>query len=342
MSEDVDSKKNFKGLRIAGWCCLASAVILPFAITNGDNAFATGEFVGTFLMVMALVVIVTSLVFRRSSKETQERVTLATGIIMLGWSVLHTSSAKVEENHLKNAAKNYVSTVEKIKSSAPSITSPESASTPVVEKSSMTVLSPTTTTKESIANFLDQMAKVQKGQAEEVIALNAKFEQIDLSTTLVPQNLIRADGIAQSKTKMKQFEQLVHMRDKLYNDIASKNKKILLATGLSQTDKDEALEVFTKNWGRQAQILTSISSAQLNMIDATTKILDMCENGLGSFSVRDNNIMFQTQPQLDLYRSQMARLQKYAIEEGQATTAFTKLTEEVQGSTQRDLQKLIN
>lgn len=68
--------------------------------------------------------------------------------------------------------------------------------------------------------------------------------------------------------------------------------------------------------------MNDLEKAQRGITTVAASILTMCEDNLGKFMVKDNDILFQTEAQLAFYQEQMAKLQEFAEQEDTATNGL--------------------
>ncbi len=197
-----------------------------------------------------------------------------------------------------------------------------------------------TSDKKAIADLLNELATVHQQQGRKIIALNQRFEKVNLGAVLTPDNLTNRESINKSRSILKQFAELIGERDSMYASFAKEGEAILQASSIKPEAKIIALKVFHRNWTREKKYLDSLSAAQLNIVDSSSMVLNLADANFGSLVAKDGNILFRTQEQLDAYQLQLRRINEYAQDEQRASAGFQQATQEIQGNANKDLKAM--
>jgi BMFP domain-containing protein YqiC len=112
----------------------------------------------------------------------------------------------------------------------------------------------------------------------------------------------------------------------------------LKSSGFAPADLQAATHTFNENKARMQKLLNELDQVQRGSLDALTKALDLCESNLGQFVVKDGNVLFRTQGQLDQFRAQIAQLQRYAEKEQAATAAIASAMAQQRQRVQKELE----
>lgn len=338
-SENVS--RTTKSTKILAWVLLMSAWALPVlsGLTKSNLAFASGEFAGQLAMISALVMLVVWVVFRKSEPLTQAKSTVAVAIVMLIWSAYGTLTMRQQDTELKEAVARYQDAVKPAESLVEPAKAAPAPVTPVVP-----VTQPPVTAQEPpkvvLAGVLDKMAAVSKRQTEQMLALDRKFNAVDLGTVLVAENLVDGRAIARSRASVRTFSGLLDERARAYQAATAENEAVLRSSGLSPADLQAATSTFNEGKAKMQKLLADLDQAQRGSLDALITVLDLCESNLGQFMAKDGNVLFRTQEQLDLFRAQIARLQQYAEKEQAASAAIASAMAQQRQKTQKDLELL--
>jgi hypothetical protein len=166
-----------------------------------------------------------------------------------------------------------------------------------------------------MAQVLDRTAVIGRAKTAALQELDKKFDALDIEPILKPENLVDGNAIARSRATLKTFRGLIDERREVYKSTSEKIEAILRTSNLSRIDLQDAMARLNRSSGRTTKLLTDLDEVQLRTIDAISKILDMCENNLGKFRIQKGDMLFVTQAQLDLYRTQLTLIQDYAKQE---------------------------
>jgi hypothetical protein len=161
--------------------------------------------------------------------------------------------------------------------------------------------------------------------AETSGALDRKFNAVDLSTVLVPQNLLTAAGIKSSRATLDAYKGLIRERGAMLDKHFAATEQIMRGAGLSERELNNGLAGINSSKGPILQTYAELDAAQLASVKASADILTFAERGLGRITVQNGQLMFQTQPELDEYRRLMQVLTDVATKEDVVTQRVTAL-----------------
>lgn len=320
------------GLLATAWLIpLAWAVLYPSA-----SAFEAGEFLGQIVIVSAVIIAAVRFIFKNSSPLSNAKARLSVAIAMLVWSGTHFVIDAQDQAELKAALSNVEQALDHREQVMAGSTAENEPPAKLIKASTLTPASPESE-KAMVARFLNKVAEANRKQTERMQELNAKFEGLDLSSVLVPENLVDAEAIAQSKTTLNEFSRFLNERNRLFHSLTNENEAMLNTSGLPPKALETAMKGFNEGKASTVKLMTDLDKAQRGIVTAAARILAMCEENLGQFSVKGNNLMFRTEEQLAFYREQMAKLQEFAAEEEKATRGLAEVDAENRESVRRDL-----
>lgn len=151
--------------------------------------------------------------------------------------------------------------------------------------------------------------------ATEAGALERKFAAIDLSDVLKPENLTSGPAIAASRQKVRQVQALINERNTALRRYLADSAEYFRTVDIDEPSRREATSSFEPGRDNSLKAHNELGSAQFASLQSILEILDFAEKNLGRTSVQDDQIMFQTQPQLDQYQSIFASIQRAEAQE---------------------------
>jgi hypothetical protein len=284
-----------------------------------------------------LLAVIAWLITRKKSPITQDSVRLAvTGAIFI-WVIIECISVWHGGHQLRLAAKN----VENLYTPQSSIASANS-----VEKNHRNELpeekyspQPQLDNRAAAAALINKVVALQKLQNQEMQKLDEKFNALPMSTVLAAETLTSKERIIDAKNTMHRFVSLVKERRNLINKNYADSENLL--NGIDDpTDRAKAFEPFNKNKARQFPLYQKLDEAQLAVADTGLKILAFAESALGKTTLKDGQILFQNQTQLDTFNALMNQLTRNSQQEDAVTKALTEALKDHQQSIQADLKKI--
>jgi hypothetical protein len=174
-----------------------------------------------------------------------------------------------------------------------------------------------------------------KKYAEDIGALDRKFNSVDLGSILEPQSLLSKANIRVSRKKLDRYIALIAERDAILKQHFVLSEQIIRNAGLTDQEIQEALAGLNSNKVTIVQNYANLTTSQLATVKASQDILGFTEHGLGRISVQNGQLMFQTQLELDEYKRLMQVLTEAAATE-------EVITEKVTAQAQKSKQNLVN
>lgn len=170
--------------------------------------------------------------------------------------------------------------------------------------------------------LLDQIG--ESHQRQDVLAqeFSSKFAALDMDNVLTPVALTTANGITRSRATIQRLSELIEERRRLVAGFYYEGERTLRSSGLNQGNLQAELETFYATKKHMLALIGDLENTQRGIVIAAMKIINLCETSLGQLSVRDGNILFQSQEQLNTYRTQLDLVQQYAQKEEKATAAY--------------------
>lgn len=337
-----------KSAKRIGWGLVALALATPslMSATGFVSAFKAGELtvqVG-FVWLVAAVVIDLILKKRDATTKANGRIVAATLALVMALATgvsFYRDTQKVDVAKKELIEQFMRSTVEARTVTAqtapayelapvPPAAEPRAPSSPPVQKATVG-----RTEADRMAVLMGLMKERAKKYAEEIGALDSKFNSVDLGTILVPQSLMSKASIQVSRKKLDRYTALIAERDAILKQHFVLSEQIIRSAGLTEQEVQEALAGLNSNKGTVVQNYANLTTAQLASVKASQEILSFAERGLGRIFVQNGQLMFQTQPELDEYQRLMLELTDSAATEG-------AIAEKVTAQAQKSKQKLVD
>lgn len=331
----VHLEKRTRSLAI-GLLVMAWIMPLAWAFTPSASAFEAGEFFGQILMGSGLIIAVVGFIFRNSSPLSKAKARLAVAIVTLVWSGTHVVTGALDHAELRTALSNVEQSLDYTEQVVNEVLAGEQSPAKLI-KTSAPAAAPTESEKVLLARFLNKAADARRKQAEKMQELAAKFAETDLSTVLVPANLVDAEAISKSKKTLNEFSRFLNERNRLFYSLTDESETMLNNSGLPPKALETAMRAFNEGKTSTVKLMGDLDRAQRGIVTAAARILTMCEANLGQFEVKDDNLLFQTEEQLAFYQEQMAKLQEFAALEEKATKGLIEADAENRASVRRDL-----
>ncbi len=334
IQEDTQSAKK---IRRWAWIAIGVASVLPMlTIIESDSlAFKAGQHIAYLLFGVGFVGFITSLVFKKSTEEVKAKTSLTIGILAITYSAFTSLQWVNEIKEFRVSAVSFAKAVQEAE--AQPVTSTEQ---PIQTASQADSVKAIDTSKSAIVRMMDGISGNKKEQIARLKALQVKESQINTGEILKPETLVNAQAIASAQKELKKFSELIADREFIYSDYVNKTMKVMGSVGLTSNEKRDAIAGFNEIWLPQKKIMENISKAQRAVINSSTKIINLCEVNLGKFQVQNGQIMFQTQEQLTLYQTEMAKIQQAAQDESKASDAYQQMVIQSSQRMEKDLQKL--
>jgi hypothetical protein len=326
-----------------GWGLLVAALAAPSILGAAGvlSAFKVGEFtvqVG-FSWLVAAIVIDFILKKRDAVIKANGRIVAATLALVMALSV---SFTWYRDNQKVDTAKNELieqfmkSTVEaKNAAAAPEAPQPP-ASAQIPGPPAATAAAATTPTRASAVGseadravaFLQNMKGRAKKFAEDFAALDRKFTANDLSSVFKAENLVTGEGIRASRKKVETFKALINERNTILKQHFASSEALIRNSGLSEREMNEGLAGLNSGKDSTLRNYESLGVAQLSSLKLIGELLTFADNSVGRTSVKDGQIMFQTQSELDEYRRVFGAIMESAANEEVATQKVQEMAQQ--------------
>src|SRR5450830_1206917 len=113
------------------------------------------------------------------------------------------------------------------------------------------------------------------------------------------------------------------------------SEQIIRGAGLSEREVNNGMAGLNSNKGPISQNYAELTSVQFGSVKASSDLLNFAERGLGRITIENGQLMFQTQPELEEYRSLMQALSDAAAKED-------AVTQKVNAQAQKSKQSLVD
>lgn len=334
VQEDTTSAKK---IRRWAWIALGIASVLPMlTIMKSDSlAFKAGQHISYLLFGVGFVGFISFLVFKKNTDEVKAKTSLTICILALIYSAFTSLKWVNEVDEIRASAEIYAKAVQE-----ETATPVPPTETPIQQPPQTEPAKATYTSKSAIARMVDGVAVYKKEQITRLQALQAKEAQVNTGDVLKPETLVDEQAIANAKKELKKFADVIAEREFIFSDYVNKSMKVMDSVGLTAEEKRDAIAGFNENWLPVKKILEDISKAQKTVINSSLKIINLCEANLGKFQSQNGQILFQTQEQLTLYQTEMAKIQQAAQDESKASDAFQQPAIQSTQRMEKNLQKI--
>lgn len=335
MATEISGTTAKSAVRI-GWGLLVVALAVPSILGAAGilSAFKVGEFtvqVG-FSWLAAAVVIDLILKKRDSVIKANGRIVAATLALVAALSV---SLTWYRDNQNVDTAKKELieqfmkSTVEaKNAAAAPAAPQP-AASAQIPGPLAATAVVPAAGSEADRAvAFLQAMKGRVKKFAEDFAALDRKFTANDLASVLKAENLVTREAIQASRKKVETFKALINERNAILKQHFVSSEAFIRNSGLSEREMNEGLAGLNSGKDNTLRNYANLGVAQLASLKLIGELLTFAENSVGRTSVKDGQMMFQTQPELDEYRRLIGAIVESAANEEVATQRVQEMAQQ--------------
>jgi hypothetical protein len=329
-----------------GWGLLVLALATPLILGAAGilPAFKVGEFtvqVG-FAWLAAAVVIDLILRKRDAVIKANGRIVASTLALVMALSVSFTwyrDTQKVDTAKKELIEQFMKSTVE-AKTGGPSPAAPEASAAALTSNPPAAIpATATTPTKTSaVGSEADRTVAVLQGMksrvkklAEDFAALDRKFTDNDLGSVLKAENLVTHEAIQASRRKVETFKTLIAERNTILKQHFVSSESLIRNSGLTEREMNDGLAGLNSGKDNTLRNYENLGVAQLSSLRLIGDLLTFADNSVGRTSVKDGQMMFQTQPELDEYRRLLAAIGESAAREEIATK---KVQEMAQGQKQ--------
>lgn len=334
----ADSSNKFS--KRIGWLILAAALLAPSAMGVAGllSAFKVGELIGQVLFAWIAVAVVMDLITRKRDAliKAYGRIvaaTLALAMALVSGISVYRDTQKVDTAKKELIEQFMASTVEAKIAAQPVVNfepppaaivlQSELAAAPVVLKAAAT------SEADRMVGFMNAMKARVKKFAEDSGSLGRKFNSVDLSTVLAPQNIMSQVNIDASRKKLHSYKTMIGERDAMMKQHFVLSEQIIRGSGLTEREVNDALAGLNSNKGTLRQNYAGLSSAQLDSVKATEDILDFAQRELGRIIVQNGQLMFEAQPELDEYQRLMQAMTEAANTENVITQKVSTQAQKV-------------
>lgn len=339
MTTEIAEAPEKSAVRI-GWGLLALALSTPSLLGAAGfiSAYKAGEFtvqVG-FAWLVAAVVIDLILKKRDALVKANGRIAAAALALVMA---LATGLADYRDAQKVNEAKKELieqfmtSTIEAKNAAAQPTTAPEPRPGALVAvaltSSDATPAAPAVNAvaggseADRVVAFLGLMKGRAKKMAEDFAALDRKFTANDLGASLMAENMVKREGIQASRKKIETFKSLINQRNTILTQHFVGTEEIIRNAGLSEREKNDAIAGMNSGKGSTLKNYEELGNAQLGSLKIVDELLNFAERNLGRTSLKDGQMMFQAQPELDEYRGLIQALTESSAKENVVTQKVT-------------------
>jgi hypothetical protein len=291
-TEDAQGKRFKSGAVVL----LLLAWALPFLliVDYTQQAGEISDLLAGVLVASLATFGVTWLIFRKGSVQEKCKAMLVAAVLVLGWSGYQSVDLRHKTLALKAAASNLKDSLQFIEPTPVSQTGHTLGPQTTAPIAILPPAPAAVDTKVALAHFLNAMAEVRRKHATQEQDLNKRMDALDMSGMLSPGNLVEAAALTRSREMLADYTAMIVESKQLFDSMAAENKSVLLASELTEQQKQTSLAHFDTSSQQSRKLLADLESAGLNLVDASKKILDLCQQGLGQIQAQGNTLVFRT------------------------------------------------
>lgn len=306
-----------KSAKRTGWGLLALALASPLmlAAAGAISAVKAGELftkVG-FAWLLAAGVLGLILKKRDDQSKANGRVAAATLALLMA---LFLGFTGYHDTQRVNTAKNelieqfMVSTVTARTDAIPSAAMPSERPAAPIQR----VAAGGSEADRAVA-FLGAMKLRAKQFTETSAALDRKFSEIDFGSVLAPESLVDKASIQASRKMLERYRGLIQEREAMLKQHYELSEKIIRGMALTEREVNEGMAGLNSKKGPVLQMYAELNTLQYGSVKASGDLLNFAERGLGRITFQNGKLVFQSQPELDEYRSLLQALTDVAAKE---------------------------
>ena len=351
MTTEVTNAPTKSTIRI-GWWLLALALATPHLLnaTGLISAYKAGEFIFYigFAWLVAAVAIDLILKKRHALTKAKGRIVAAALAFVVALAIGFTTyrdTQKVDAAK-KDLIEQFMTATVEAKNAVdqPSITPEQAPSSPLAVAPQRDVSTPSVkvaaggSEADRTVALLGLMKDHAKKFAIDTAALDRKFTTNDLGSALRPENLVTQDGIQNSRKKVEASKVLIDQRNTILPQYFFSLEQSVKSLGLTERETINAIAGMNAGKGgaeRMQKLYEKLGNAQLGILTIISELLDFAERNLGRTSVKDGQMMFLAQPELDEYLRLVKALNESAAREDVAT-------KKVNTQAQQNKQNIVN
>lgn len=317
----ADSSNSFA--KRMGWLIVAAALLAPAAMGVAGllSAFKVGELTGQVVFAWIAVAVVIDLFTRKRDALIKAKGRIVAGTLALVMALVSGVNVYRDTQKVDAAKKELIeqfmtTTVEAKIAAQPVVNSEPSpaaialqselAAAPVVLKAA------DISEADRMVGFMNAMKARVKKFAEDSGSLGRKFNAVDLSTVLAPENIMSKVNIDASRKKLHSYKTMIGERDAMMKQHFVLSEQIIRGSGLTEREVNDALAGLNSNKGTLMQNYANLSRAQLDSVKAIEDILDFAQRELGRIIVQNGQLMFEAQLELDEYQRLMQAMTEAA------------------------------
>lgn len=330
--------------RWAGYGCVLVALALPLlaSVAGITPAFDAGRRFGNLAMVYLLLAIVAFVATQKRSGFAKSYGTLGAGAILLICSATATLQSWHDQHDVHAAAQELSRALDEIKQAQeqPAQTAEVGSQSPEISTAIQPPKPSAAGPSKGMAALLHAIATHAKKSAAESQALDRKFQSIDLSDVLTPNNLTSAEGLSKSTVKIRQIEGLIAERNGWLQSVMSRGEAMIRNAPISDDEKRRALEGFEEKRPRTIRMYRDLDTAQKASMASISAMLDFAAQNINSMAVSDGQLLFETQAKLDQYNVLLQRIEQVAAAEENTVRNVAAMQQQAAREMEEDLAKL--
>ena len=312
--------------RFLAWAAIVLPLILaPFgAIT----AFKAGELVTYLGFGWLAAAIIIDFILKSHNALTKANGRIIVGAVTFIVGIIAVINSYQDDRMLNDAKSQLIE--EFMKSSIEASNSQSAVQIPAKEithaeqPSTQAPLSSQQSSTDKNVNFISQIAARGKKFIVDISALNRKESLVDMGTILNLEHITTKKGIQESRKQISYMQSLVNERYGIVQRYFLESESFIKTTFNNDVDRSEALRGLNENREIITQNYANLQEAQTKVLKVYFDFLDLFESALGHTKLQGEQIMFQTQEDLDKYQLLSERMQEAASFEDTARKRVEK------------------
>ncbi|MCI0722422.1 MAG: hypothetical protein L0338_26155, partial [Acidobacteria bacterium] len=176
---------------------------------------------------------------------------------------------------------------------------------------------PALSPSEALRGLNGLLKEVHARTLKEQASIATDVANLNLETVLLPQTLSTNAGIEENRRIIRQYTLLLDKSMKISRDAISEMDRGVAALMDGQPRETEFMVGYAKGKKRRADLEAKMYANQKAIIATLSKINEFMSQRLGRVTVRDDQLLFQSQEEVDTYNSLIEQIERQAQLEAQ-------------------------
>ena len=316
MTADVAEAPE-KSAKRRGWSLLALALASPLMMTAAGaiSAVKAGELTTKVGFVWLLAAGVTGLILKNRDDRSKANGRIVAATLALMMALVSGFTAYHDTQRVDTAKKELLDQFMASTVNAKAAATQSEAIHPEHPAASIQQIAAGSSDADRAVAFLGAMKLRAKQFAETSAALDRKFGEVDFGSVLAPENLVNKTGIQDSRKTLERYKRLIWEREALLKQHYELSEKIIRGMALTEREVNEGMAGLNSKKGPVSEIYAELNTVQYGSVKVSSDLLNFAERGIGRTTLQSGKLVFQSQSELDEYRSLLQALTDVAAKE---------------------------